>query len=174
MTGIRELSRDCLARFRRRDPNGFLLLYGTLCSTEAAHTVHGLGTALAPLGKRTVPGSLYDLGAYPGLILGGGQTIAELYRIEDASILPRLDQFEEYDPCDPTKSLFRRTTIRVPRHTGRKLQEISGTPMIDAWIYVYNGHVGGRSAIVGSSWHDYQATRLGARRGRALPGPVRS
>jgi len=131
-----------------------ILLYGTLCASEPAHADLGLGTALAPLGNRTLRATLYDLGAYPGLVLGRGMAAAELYRIEDGTILRRLDAYEGFDPRKAAQSLFVRTSIRLPPAAGAR-------GPIEAWIYLYNGRTGRLREVPGGSWPAYRAARAG-------------
>ncbi len=121
-----------------------VLLYGTLCAGEPAHARFRLGESLTLAGRRVVPGTLYDLGPYPGLVLDGGSGHAELYRIDDASALARLDRYEGYDPRNPAASLFVRTRLHVARHAH------SSAGRLAAWVYVYNGSVAGCPAIQGS------------------------
>lgn len=134
-------------------PIRHLLLYGTLCAGEPAHERFGLRAALTLVGRRSVPGTLYDLGAYPGLVLGAGTVDAELYRIGDPGIVARLDRYEGYDARAARASLFARRAVRVPRHTGAT----AGT--LGAWVYAYNGPVAGAPAIRATTWREHRRGR---------------
>jgi gamma-glutamylcyclotransferase (GGCT)/AIG2-like uncharacterized protein YtfP len=140
-------------------PDEFLLLYGSLGSREPMHAELGLDKALQYLGPRKIRGSLYDLGKYPGLVLGRGVVVAELYKIRDLSVLSRLDEFEEYDHIKPAQSLFRRTTLQLPRYRSRIANKLYGRPTIDAWIYVYNEPIDGKEKIAEPSWQEYKRKR---------------
>lgn len=74
------------------------------------------------LGEGTVAGRLLDLGRYPGLIAGAGRVKGELYRLDDAELLPVLDREEGYN--------FRRSMTTVTLASGRRLR---------AWVYRYRG-----------------------------------
>ena len=148
-----------LIRFSRASPNEFLLLYGSLGSREPMHAELGLDKALQLLGRREIHGSLYDLGEFPGLVLGPGRVVAELFQICDASVLLRLDKYEGYDPAKPEQSLFRRTALRLPRYRYWIANKLHGHPTIDAWVYVYNQPIGGKHKIEERLWHDYKRKR---------------
>lgn len=121
----------------------YVLLYGTLIAGEAGHQALGLSRRLTPLGVRTVPGLLFDLGAYPGLVPGDGVVTAELYRIDDPAVLADLDAFEGCDDGDPEATGFRRVRVPVALETGEVAQ---------AWIYVYRGSLSDASMIPSGSW----------------------
>jgi gamma-glutamylcyclotransferase (GGCT)/AIG2-like uncharacterized protein YtfP len=148
-----------LARIARAAPDDFLLLYGSLGSREPMHAELGLDKALQRLGPREIHGSLYDLGEFPGLVLGQGGVAAELFRIRDLSVLLRLDKYEEYDPAKPEQSLFRRSTIRLPRYRAPIANRLRGNPTIDAWIYVYNRPIDGKEKIGEPSWQEHKRKR---------------
>jgi gamma-glutamylcyclotransferase (GGCT)/AIG2-like uncharacterized protein YtfP len=145
-----------LAEFARALPDEFLLLYGSLGSRESIHAELGLDKALQRLGPREIHGSLYDLGKYPGLVLGPGVVVAELFKIRDLSVLLRLDEFEEYNHAKPEQSLFRRTTFPLPKYRWRIANKLRRHPMIDPWIYVYNQPIDGKDKIEEPSWHEYK------------------
>jgi gamma-glutamylcyclotransferase (GGCT)/AIG2-like uncharacterized protein YtfP len=130
-----------------------VFFYGTLCAGQAAHRRLGLRGRLVPLGERIVRGALFDLGPFPGLVLGAGETRAQLYRFKDRGVLERLDRYEGFDPARPSASPFLRTTVRAPRFAS------TPAPTLEAWIYVYNGSVTGRARIPGGYWIDYQQSR---------------
>jgi gamma-glutamylcyclotransferase (GGCT)/AIG2-like uncharacterized protein YtfP len=58
-------------------PKDFLLLYGSLGRGEGMHRKLGLDKALQFVGRREIHGTLYDLGDFPGLVLGSGIVVAE-------------------------------------------------------------------------------------------------
>ena len=75
------------------------------------------------LGEAHVEGALLDLGAYPGLVAGTGRVRGELYRLDDAELLPILDREEGVYNFER-----RRTTVTPARGRGRR-----------AWVYWYRG-----------------------------------
>lgn len=140
-------------------PIEHVAFYGTLCAGLAPHARLGLATALEPLGRVTIRGTVYDLGAYPGIVLGKGQTQVELYRIVDASIIARLDRYERHNPRNRGGCLFRRASIRVPgRSTNAGAPRGRGRPL-DAWLYVFNRSIRGKRPIQGRSWAEHCAKR---------------
>ena len=74
------------------------------------------------VGAGSVRGRLLDLGAYPGLIAGGGRVRGEVYRLDAAELLPVLDR-EEGD------NFVRRHAV-VTLVDGRRAR---------AWVYGYRG-----------------------------------
>ena len=148
-----------LTKFARVSADDYVLLYGSVGSREPMHAELGLDKALQRLGPREVNGSLYDLGEYPGLVLGPGGIVAELFKVQDPSVFKRLDEFEEYNPAQPDRSLYRRTTRQLPKHGWRFVNKLRGNPMIDPWIYVYNQPIDGKVKITTSSWSEHKRTR---------------
>ena len=53
-------------------------VYGLLRAGESGFAQFGLEHAFAPLGPCVLPGQLYDLGAYPGLVDAPGEVIGEM------------------------------------------------------------------------------------------------
>jgi gamma-glutamylcyclotransferase (GGCT)/AIG2-like uncharacterized protein YtfP len=148
-----------LVRSARASPGEFLLLYGSLGSREPMHAELALDKTLQPLGPREIHDSLYDLGEFPGLMLERERMIAELFKIRDASVLLRLDKYEQYDPAKPKESLFHRAAIQLPRYRFWIANKLHGHPTIDAWIYVYNQSIDGKHKIEERSWQDYKCKR---------------
>ena len=134
-------------------PVRHIVFYGTLASGERKHAELGLPRALTALGRRSLAGTLYDLGAFPGMVPGSGRVAAELYRIDDVSLLRRLDEYEGWDPKDPGGSLFVRRRIDVAR-----FGKASG-PTIPAWVYFYNGPVDRAAVVVSGFWQGHRQRR---------------
>lgn len=157
----------CLARFAYEHLAGsagpssddFLLVYGSLMRGQPYRRQLNLEDSLKFVGIRMVPGTLYDLGDYPAFVHGQGVVGAELYRILDVSVLSKLDKFEDYDSSALEQSLYRRTTIRLPRHKNVLIQKLLKDPTIDAWIYIYNQPLDGKTEVSARSWPEHLATR---------------
>lgn len=82
-----------------------LFVYGTLRSGGGAA---GLLRGCRLAGAGTVAGTLYDLGAYPALVLGGrGHVEGEVWRCP-ADALARLDEYEGV-----AEGLFERAVVGV-------------------------------------------------------------
>lgn len=84
------------------------------------HRVLARGATL--IGEARVAGQLLDLGTYPGLVEGPGRVRGELYRVDDAELLPVLDREEGYN--------FERRPSAVTLANGRRAR---------AWVYWYRG-----------------------------------
>ena len=65
------------------------------------------------VGDADIAGTLYDLGAYPGAVLGGeGRVHGEIYRI-DAELEPQLDRLEGIAPDDSGEYAKREVLVRL-------------------------------------------------------------
>lgn len=108
-----------------------LATYGTLLRTFGLHDRLGVANALAFEGPCVIPGTLYDLGRYPGARPLHGDADAriqgECYRLRDRATFDRLDAYEGYDPADEASSLFVRRRVTLLEPAGH-----------DAWVYWYN------------------------------------
>lgn len=100
-------------------------VYGLLRAGESGFARFGLADAFAPLGPCRLPGQLYDLGDYPGLIEGKGSVIGELFEVRDPSVMPRVDAFEDYWPEDMDRSRYVRRKVRLIE------------PDREAWVYIW-------------------------------------
>ena len=90
-----------------------------------------------------IAGTLYDLGAYPGAVLGGsGEVSGEIYRITPA-IEAQLDVLEEVEP-DGSGEYIKREVLVEPEAGGERLP-----------CLVYEIHperISGRSVIASGDW----------------------
>ena len=120
-----------------------LFVYGTLLPDRAPYEIADIVKDFKRLGRGTIQGKLYNLGAYPGVVLD----TRSKERIEgDIFVLPPspealacLDEYEEYRPNDPERSLFTRQRVQVTFQNGSRLL---------CWIYVYNKNHRGRAAHI--------------------------
>lgn len=112
-------------------------------SERKLHKVYVYGT-LRPGTTPTVkvPGYLYDLGWYPGILLkapdSGSWVDCEIIEVDDAK-LEQLDVYEGFFPDDPSSSLFVRR------------------PYLDGYIYEYNRVVPMKKRIDQSDWLAYKS-----------------
>lgn len=108
-----------------------VFVYGTLLRGEVNHHLLAGAQCLGP--HRTAPCyTLFRLGAYPGLAVGGNTAIVgEVYRV-DAARLRTLDRLEDYP------RLYDRVLIPTPY--GR------------AWVYLFRGQRRDRSRIHSGDW----------------------
>lgn len=77
-------------------------------------------------GDCLVPGELYHLGNYPGLVEGDGAVPGELHRIRNPEVLAKLDEFEG-----------------VPENLYHRKAVVLTSPEIVAWVYYYSRPVAG-------------------------------
>lgn len=108
-----------------------LFVYGTLRPDHAPSEIADAVRNLTPIGPGRIHGKLYQLGEYPGVVLDdrAGTVEGEVFALPDAETLARLDEYEEYHPHDPEKSLFKRLKTTVTLQNGSRES---------CWVYVYN------------------------------------
>jgi len=127
--------------------NPLLFVYGTLTPGRAPDCVADLVARFRPVGPATVRGTLFDLGSYPGLTLGGDGavrgTLVEVPAGEGDALWRRLDAYEGFDPCFPAGSLFRRAGAVATLADGRTLP---------CQTYVYGQAADPSRAIPGGDW----------------------
>ncbi len=118
-----------------------LFVYGQLRRGEIGYERLGLAGRTAWLGPARVKGVLYDLGAYPGLVLGGDRLVhGELLGFDDPALWAALDEYEEYDPDNSEISEYRRIEVDLLDLTAR------------AWTYVYARSAAGRPLLASGDW----------------------
>lgn len=109
-----------------------VFVYGTL-RCALGHPMARLLDRAEFIAEASVPGRLYDLGAYPALVRGRSareRVYGEVYRLRQPKLmLQRLDAYEGCRQRGPTVDEYRRQAMRVQLQDGRSLT---------AWVYVYN------------------------------------
>jgi gamma-glutamylcyclotransferase (GGCT)/AIG2-like uncharacterized protein YtfP len=108
-----------------------LFIYGTLHPDRAPAEIAATARRLQPHDRGTIRARLYNLGAYPAIILdeAAAEVPGEMFLVPDAITLAALDAYEDFRPDDPTSSLFLRTKAIVTLD--------DGSPEL-CWVYVYN------------------------------------
>ena len=118
-----------------------LFVYGQLRRGEIGYERLGLAERTAWLGPARVKGALYDLGDYPGLVIGGdGIVHGELLAFDDPALWAVLDDYEDCDPARPEISEYRRVEC-----------ELIGDPR-RVWTYDYARPVENRPPIMDGIW----------------------
>lgn len=120
----------------------YLFSYGTLRPGRAPAEMAPAVARLQLVGTGWIQARLYDFGRFPGAILDAD----ERARIEgmvfelpdDADFLRQLDEYEEFAPGAPEKSLFVRELHPIRLDSG-------GTLM--CWIYLYNRNPAGAREV---------------------------
>jgi gamma-glutamylcyclotransferase (GGCT)/AIG2-like uncharacterized protein YtfP len=124
-----------------------LFLYGTLRPASAPAEVRPAVAKLRRLGSGTVPGTLFDLGDYPGAIFrddAESQVVGEVFDVpEDTDVMAALDDYEDFDPAEPTAGLF----VRV-----RRPVRMSDGQTVECWVYEYNRSPDKSPVIVGGDY----------------------
>ncbi|HEY7994433.1 MAG TPA: gamma-glutamylcyclotransferase [Candidatus Eremiobacteraceae bacterium] len=121
------------------DPD-LVFVYGLLMRGHELHYHMESGEFVA---NGRVDGVLVSLGRYPGLIEGSGTVRGELYRFADLpGALDVLDDVEEFEPTDPSRSLYLRIAMHVKTDDGD----------VGAWVYRYNGPTDGAQPIASGDW----------------------
>jgi gamma-glutamylcyclotransferase (GGCT)/AIG2-like uncharacterized protein YtfP len=118
-----------------------LFVYGTLHPDRAPSEIADVVKGLKPVGRGTIRGKLYDFGEYPGVVLdekANERVDGEVFALpRDPDALARLDEYEEYRPHDPERSLFKRLKTTVTLLNGSRES---------CWVYVYNRNLPRKSA----------------------------
>jgi gamma-glutamylcyclotransferase (GGCT)/AIG2-like uncharacterized protein YtfP len=135
--------------------NARLFVYGTLLSTAG----HPMGARLQRdarlIGPATIPGRLYSLGRYPGLVeaLAGPRSTqslvhGEVYALNTPAITLRwLDGYEGVIAHKPDESPYARVERPVRLSSGKTLA---------AWVYIYLKRVPTRAEVPGGRWRSPQ------------------
>ncbi|MBM3779659.1 MAG: gamma-glutamylcyclotransferase [Acidimicrobiia bacterium] len=130
----------------------YLFFYGTLMSRLGRSRPAGVDRWLTWLGCGTIKAQLFDLGTYPGAVPSETDEVrGELHACTNpGSVLPVLDEFEQYRPDRPAHSLFVRTRVLVlgddAAHT-------------EAWAYFYNAAPGEAPRIDPGDYLSYLLSR---------------
>ena len=134
-------------------PERYVFVYGTLRRGES-NDINRLQPAPRPVGTARIAGTLYDLGAYPGLVLGGFEgVLGEVYRIAPA-LEAVLDAIEEIGHLPDDEYI--KVDITAP------LDESDG--LVRCLVYVLNPlrwphQRDSRNPIAGGDWKQFCAER---------------
>jgi gamma-glutamylcyclotransferase (GGCT)/AIG2-like uncharacterized protein YtfP len=120
-----------------------LFLYGTLLPGLEPPPLTSLVASLEPLGPATIPGRLYDFGAYPGAVFDAAadtRVCGDAFELPPTApdLLVDFDLYEGFNPDAPETSLFRRVERTVTLESGKTLT---------CWVYEYAGDVGSAALI---------------------------
>jgi gamma-glutamylcyclotransferase (GGCT)/AIG2-like uncharacterized protein YtfP len=120
----------------------YLFTYGTLAEDDAPRQIVATVKKLKPVGNGYIFARLYDLGEYPGAVLDHSKrhkVFGKIFELPgDRKLLEQLDQYEAFNPKQPSASLFVRKRIAINR---------SNCPPVTGWVYEYNHDVDSSSAI---------------------------
>jgi len=116
-----------------------MFVYGTLRKDARGQMLSPLCRGWVFQGYGTVPGELYDFGAYPGAVPTGSpeaRVLGELYELPDPeTMIPPIDRYEGCTEEDPAPHEFERELADVAMEDGTARR---------AWIYWYRPEPLGR------------------------------
>lgn len=127
-----------------------VFVYGTLLSGFGNH-IRFLedreGAKLLGEGRTKPEFTMYNVGAFPGVMLEGDTSIlGEIYEVSE-EVATNLDYLEGVNFTNPEKGLYRRETITLQ----------SGEEVL---IYIFNNNYGRNMEVVESGdWRHFQETR---------------
>lgn len=130
-------------------PERRVFVYGTL-RRGGSNDIRRFGPPPARhVADGVVDGVLYDLGAYPGLVLGGGGPVRGEVHAVTAELERQLDRLEEVREDDDGEYRRRRVAVRT---------EAGGT--LDCLVYeIHPSRIAGRPVIGGGDWLAHVADR---------------
>ncbi len=133
-----------------------VFVYGTLCRGEQ-RDINRLNPRPRYIGEAFVPGTLYDLGTYPGIVLGGQNAVrGEVYRIS-AGLESLLDEIEEVWPQQTGEYAKREVQVRLKGigHHDRDTRSMS------CLIYeIAASHTEGKPVIEEGNWVQYMKRQM--------------
>jgi len=126
----------------RTSSENYIFVYGTLRLAPNHEMNKVLERYADRVGRGRVPGILYDVGRYPGVVRTPGTRAfvwGDVYRLRSPDrALKILDRYEGWDEEKPRSAEFRRSRVAVNLGEGKKIQ---------AWIYLYNRPTTGLTRI---------------------------
>jgi gamma-glutamylcyclotransferase (GGCT)/AIG2-like uncharacterized protein YtfP len=138
-------------------PVHYVFVYGTLRRGEP-RDINRLLPAPRWIGAASVPGVMYHLGAYPGVVLGddsgdAGRVQGEVYEIS-AELERQLDEIEEVWPQQSGEYARRRVVARLDQLAPQGTGHPNGTPaeMICLIYEITLGRVKGKPVIASGNW----------------------
>ena len=123
-------------------------VYGTLRQGESNHRVLKGNQYRSPILLGTIRSkpefTMYNLGAFPGIVGGNTGIVLEVYAVPELSVQRRLDNLEGYhgeqynDPQHPMSNHYNKTMIE--------------TPWGNSELYIYNGKPYRDDIITSGDW----------------------
>jgi gamma-glutamylcyclotransferase (GGCT)/AIG2-like uncharacterized protein YtfP len=126
----------------------YIFFYGTLMRTFPLRARVGIDDWLEYVGDGRVPGLLFDLGSYPGLVADvRSEVCGEVYRILNAAkLFNRIDPIEDYRVMAPHDGQYIRQAMNATLDDGRAKT---------VWCYVYNQPLPLSGRIEGGDYRHY-------------------
>ncbi|HMO38185.1 MAG TPA: gamma-glutamylcyclotransferase [Saprospiraceae bacterium] len=130
----------------------YLFVYGTLMQGLGAPVGRYLHRHADFVGTGWLAGTLYDLGAYPGVVhdpAAPTRVHGQVWRLHDQeTVLARLDAYEGLLPEAPESGEYRRAI--VPVHCGEQI--------LFCEVYLYNRTTAGLPTIPGGDYREFLRT----------------
>ena len=121
-----------------------LFAYGTLQPGLVPVAMERVCRRLRVVGPATMAGRLYDLGHYPGAIVGGeGLIYGQIVEVDCEQTWQALDRYEGCPPEGEGEGLFRRV---------RAVATLADGEALECWVYVYARDLGAARPIDGGCW----------------------
>lgn len=129
----------------------FLFVYGTLLPGQAPASMREVCDRMQSLGGASVTGILYDLGAYPGVVIGStGRTVrGEVIEVDCEDTWRRLDRYEGCPQPNGEDGLFRRVKTVAALESGES---------IECWVYVYNRALRRARVVESGCWRTHRSS----------------
>lgn len=126
-------------------PGDLFVFYGLLKQGAAGAPKHiDLEKCGTFKGACAFQGRMLDVGGYPGVVEGQNLAQGQRYQIDDVSIVPALDKFEDVTN-DSKTSLYIRKKVALFTTAGVETNRM-------AWVYWYNQADKGFPIIMDGSW----------------------
>ena len=126
-----------------------LFVYGTLLHPIQSNITNQLQGNSTLKGHAYIPGRLFDLGSYPGLIWDKAseyQVYGQIFSLHDPlRLIPMLDLYEGIHPKSPGDTEY----VRVAKSVS------CGEEIIDCWMYLYNRPTDNLPEITSGNYLDY-------------------
>jgi gamma-glutamylcyclotransferase (GGCT)/AIG2-like uncharacterized protein YtfP len=131
-----------------------IFVYGLLKSMYDNEAARFIRKHCILIGEGTVPGRLFDLGTYPGIVYETNAktfVTGEVFEIitNKAGLVEYLDEFEECGPDFEQPNEYRKEVIPV---------NVNGT-IYQASSYIYNRNLEGLKVIESGNYNDITGTR---------------
>jgi gamma-glutamylcyclotransferase (GGCT)/AIG2-like uncharacterized protein YtfP len=127
---------------------GHVFVYGSLKRGQPLYFLESIkDLRLEVMPARVQGGLLYNLGPFPGMILGpkGGAVMGEVHRFRQIKmVLDILDEVEEYYGEGDPNNLYRRVE--------REAEFLNGEGFITCWVYEYVGPLDEAEFIESGLW----------------------
>ncbi|MES2189927.1 MAG: gamma-glutamylcyclotransferase family protein [Pseudomonadota bacterium] len=133
-----------------------VFVYGTLCRGEQ-RDINKLNPRPEFIREAYVHGTLYDLGTYPGIVLGGqGAVRGEVYGI-NAELESLLDEIEEVWPQQTGEYAKREVQVQL-KDVGNHDRDMRSMSCL---IYeITASHTEGKPVIEGGDWVQYRKRQM--------------